>query len=56
MASARGSKWTPGTSYAVLTAERVTGTFANPRGEVVASDGSRFAIGYSTTGVTLTVK
>jgi arylsulfatase A-like enzyme len=53
---AKGFKPTPGTSYTVLTANRVTGTFANPRGEVVGSDGSRFTISYSKSAVTLTVK
>ncbi|MCP4788041.1 MAG: sulfatase-like hydrolase/transferase [Fuerstiella sp.] len=45
-----------GKSYTVLSANRVDGTFANPRNEVVASDGSRFSIGYSKSAVTLTAR
>ena len=56
IANAEGFKPTPGESYTVLTASRITGTFTNPRGEVVASDSSRFAIHYSTSAVSLIVK
>ena len=56
VANAEGFKPTSGKSYTVLTANRILGTFANPRGEVVSSDGSRFTIGYSISAVTLTVK
>ena len=45
-----------GKSCIVLTANQVVGAFANPRNEVVASDGSRFAIGYSKSAVTLTAR
>ena len=56
VANAEGFEPTPGKSYTALTAKRTIGTFANPRNEVVSSDGSRFTIGYSKSGVTLTVK
>ncbi len=56
VAIAEGFRLTLGGSYTVLTAERITGAFANPRGEVVSSDGSRFTIFYSRSAVTLTVK
>ena len=44
----------PGNSYTVLTANRITGSFANPRNEVVATNGARFIIHYSESAVTLT--
>ncbi|TWT84291.1 Arylsulfatase [Planctomycetes bacterium CA13] len=53
---AKAFKPMPGTSYTVLTANRISGEFANPRGEVIGSDGSRFIIGYSKSAVTLSVK
>ena len=46
----------PGESFKVLTAKRLIGTFSNSNDEAVSSDGTRFAIGYSKTGVTVTVK
>ena len=56
VAIAKGFDPAPGTSYTVLSADRVIGTFANPHGEVVSSDGSRFDIRYSPSAVTLTEK
>jgi hypothetical protein len=53
---ARGFKPVAGASYTVLTADRVTGAFDNPHGEVAGSDGSRFTISYSKSSVTLRVK
>ncbi len=52
----KGFKPSPGKSYTVLTANRITGTFANPDNEVVATDGTRFTIRYSDSAVTLSVK
>lgn len=52
----KGFKPTPGKSYTVLTANQISGTFGNPGNEVVASDGTRFAIRYSESAVTLSVK
>lgn len=46
----------PGTSCDVITANRIIGTFNNPRDEVVGSNGSRFTITYSGSAVTLTAK
>lgn len=46
----------PDKSCTVLSARQISGRFDNPGNEVVASDGSRFAIGYSDTAVTLTMK
>lgn len=43
-----------GTPIVVLTTSRITGTFGNPHGEVVGSDGRRFTIGFSKSAVTLT--
>ena len=43
-------------TYAVLSAGKVRGTFANPDDKVTASDGSRFSIHYSDSAVTLTLK
>ncbi|TWU45649.1 Arylsulfatase [Novipirellula aureliae] len=54
--NARGFKPKTGASYTVLIANQVTGEFSNPDSEVVASDGSRFTIGYSKSSVTLTAK
>ena len=51
-----GFEPTPGSTYPILTADSIGGQFANPHGEVVASDGSRFTIRYSKTSVTLTGK
>ena len=45
-----------GESFTVLTARQMTGTFSNPNDEGVASDGTRFTIGYSETGVIVTAK
>ncbi len=56
IANAKGFIPTPGTSYTVLTANQVAGEFSNPNGQVIASDGSRFTIGYSKSNVTLTAK
>jgi len=56
VAITRGFDPAPGTSYTALSADQITGTFANPRGEVVSSDGSRFNIRYSPSTVTLTKK
>ncbi len=44
------------TTYTVLAARKITGTFANPDNTVTASDGSPFSIGYSDSTVTLTLK
>ena len=44
------------TTYTVLAARKITGTFANPDDTVTASDGSPFSIGYSDSAVTLTLK
>ena len=49
-------KSTPGESYTLLTAHRITGTFSNPDNEVVASDGSRFTIRYAEETVALVAK
>ncbi len=54
--NANGFKPIRGASDTVLTADRIVGTFANPRNEVVTSDGSRFTIEYSESGVILTAK
>ncbi len=45
----------PGESYTVLTAHKITGSFANPGDAVVATNGTRFAIRYSDSTVTLAV-
>ena len=42
-----------GTSCTVLTADQVSGTFANTDGEVVSKSGDRFKIQYSPSAVTL---
>lgn len=52
----KGFKATPGSSYTVCSGNRVAGTFANPDDEVITADGTRLAIGYSESAVTLTVK
>jgi arylsulfatase A-like enzyme len=54
VASSKGFEPSPGESYTVLAAQRITGSFANPGNKVVAADGSRFTIGYSESAVTLT--
>jgi hypothetical protein len=51
----KGFQPTPGSSYTVLTANQIVGTFANPGNEVVATDGTRFTIQYSESAVTLSV-
>lgn len=43
-----------GDSFTVLTADAINGTFANPDDRLNASDGTPFAIAYSTTAVTAT--
>jgi len=50
---ADGFEPTRGTSCTVLTADRVSGTFANTDGEVVSNSGDRFKIQYSPSAVTL---
>jgi arylsulfatase A-like enzyme len=47
---------TKGEPFTVLTAGKIDGTFANAGDQVVANDGARFEIGYTTTTVTLTAK
>ncbi|NWK56257.1 sulfatase-like hydrolase/transferase [Verrucomicrobiaceae bacterium N1E253] len=42
-----------GDTFTILTAASVSGTFANPGDIVVASDGTRFQIGYTATSITL---
>jgi arylsulfatase A-like enzyme len=54
VAVGKGFQPSPGKSSTALTAQRITGTFANPDNEVVASDGTQFTIGYSESAVTLT--
>jgi hypothetical protein len=54
--NAKGFNPAPGESYTVLGANRITGTFTNPGGEVVAGDGSRFTISYTKSSVTLTAR
>jgi arylsulfatase A-like enzyme len=54
--TAEGFESTPGVSFSILTADRIKGRFANTGDEVVASDGSRFTIGYSKSAITLTAK
>ena len=44
-----------GDSFQILTADSISGTFDNADDEVTSSDGTRFSIGYSSTGVTVTV-
>ncbi len=56
IAIADGFKPTPGEPYTVLASSRITAKFANPRNEVVASDGSRFIIDDSESAVTLILK
>lgn len=51
-----GFKSIPGKTYPLISAERVSGTFSNPRNEVVGEDGSRYSIVYSKSAVTLTSK
>ncbi len=46
----------PGTTFKALTSKSVTGSFSNADGEVKAEDGTVFAISYSDSAVTLTVK
>ncbi|HIE96622.1 MAG TPA: hypothetical protein EYQ63_06340 [Fuerstia sp.] len=53
---ADGYKPMRGKPYTVLMANQVFGTFANPRNEIVTSDGSRFTIAYSNSAVTLTAR
>ena len=45
-----------GTSFTILTAERVTGSFSNPEQVVVAENGPTFEIGRTGGAVTLTVR
>jgi len=52
----KGFRPTPDKSYAMLTAGRIAGTFANPGNEIVATDGTRFTIHYSQSTVTLREK
>lgn len=56
VANAEGFEPVSGKSYTVLTAHRIIGTFANPGGEVISSDGSHFGIRCSESSVTLTAK
>jgi arylsulfatase A-like enzyme len=51
-----GFKPKANTTYTVLTARKITGTFINPDNAVTASDGSPFSISYSDSAVTLTLK
>ncbi len=53
---AKGFQPSPGETYPVLTAGRITGSFANPQGEVVGTDGSRYTIHYAASAVTLTLR
>ena len=48
-----GFKPVSGKSYTIVRANRVVGRFAGPRDMLVANDGSRFTIRYSSTAVTL---
>ena len=50
---ADGHEPTQSASFTVLSADRVTGTFANTDGEVVSKSGARFKIRYSPSAVTL---
>ncbi len=45
---------TSGDTVTVLSAENITGTFANVDNQVIAGNGARFTINYSPTSVTLT--
>ena len=45
---------TPGKTITILKAGSLTGAFSNPGGQVVADDGTRYKIGYTSTSVTLT--
>ncbi len=45
----------PGTSFTVLTASKIKGTFRNPNKHVVDQNGNNFSISYSETEVILTV-
>jgi len=51
-----GYEATPGKPFAVLSAGKIDGTFANADDQVVADNGTRFEIGYTGTMVTLTAK
>lgn len=51
-----GFEPTAGTSYTIVEAKQINGTFANPLGEVAADDGSRFKIDYTRSSVVLTAK
>jgi len=51
----KGFRPAPGESYTVLTANRITGTFANSDKTLVANDGTRFTIRHSESAVTLTM-
>ncbi|MGB7347269.1 MAG: sulfatase-like hydrolase/transferase [Pirellulaceae bacterium] len=46
----------PGKPFTVLRARRISGSFQNENDEVLVRDGSRFAIGYTDSSVTLTLK
>lgn len=50
-----GFKPAPGKPYRIMTADRIIGTFSNPRHEVVSSDGIRFRIQYRESAIELTV-
>jgi hypothetical protein len=52
----KGFRLSPGKSYTVLTANRLSGTFNHDRREIVVADDARFVLNYSESTVTLTAE
>lgn len=53
---AKGQRLEPGESYTLLTADRVSGTFATAPGHVILVDGEQFTLRYGKSAVTLVPK